>query len=116
MMTRTVAFLVMAVASPHRHLKRPVAVDTDDGFVRKGEFRTDGRGEPIAHGAETARREEIPRRVARIPLHRPHLMLTHAGRDDRVALRQAVQLLDDVLRPQNRVGSLIGKRVFVFPP
>jgi hypothetical protein len=36
--------------------------------------------------------------VEPIELGRPHLMLTDVGRDDRLATRQPVQLVDHILR------------------
>ena len=33
----------------------------------------------------------MPRLVAPVPLHGPHLMLAHAGRDERIAFGQAAQ-------------------------
>ena len=54
----------------------------------------------------------MPRLLGPIPLHRPHLVLAHAGRDDRFAFRQTAQLVDHILRMNDIVILFIGERIF----
>ena len=62
-----------------------------------GELRADRRRQAEAHRAHAARGEERARVREVEVLRRPHLVLADAGRDDRLAARDLVQLLEHVL-------------------
>ena len=85
------------------HLERTVTVNVDDGFLRARDLGSHCGGEPEAHGAEPPRCQELARIFVFVKLCRPHLMLSHAGNDDCIAMRQFIELLNDELRLRRSV-------------
>ena len=65
-------------------------------------LRADGRRQAEAHGAHAARGEPQARAAEIEVLRRPHLMLADARGDDRLALRELVDLFDHVVRLDER--------------
>ena len=64
-----------------------------------GRLGAHGRRQAEAHRAQPAAGKPAPRLAELVVLGRPHLVLAHAGGDDRVAVRrQPPQLADGVLR------------------
>ena len=83
------------------HLEAAVAVDADDRRLRARRLGADRGRDPVAHRPEPARGDEAPRPLREQVLHRPHLVLADAGRDDHVvAGGERLQRLDDALRLQ----------------
>ncbi|MBI3606539.1 MAG: hypothetical protein HY207_01060, partial [Nitrospirae bacterium] len=75
-----------------------IAVDVDHRAAGVGELRADGRGQAVAHGPHAAGGEPASRVCVAQVLRGPHLVLAHAGGDDRLALRQRGQRLHHGLR------------------
>ena len=95
------------------HHDAAVARDEDNLLVGVRELRADRGGQPVAHRAETARGEEVARRMAAEELCRPHLMLPHIRNADRILRNELTHTTDellgaDVLRclPAKRMGTL----------
>ena len=78
---------------------------------RLRELRADRRRQPEAHRAHAAGREPLPRLAEIEVLRGPHLVLADAGRDDRLALRQAVDLLDHVVGLDQLAVAIVVHRV-----
>ena len=80
------------------------------------ELHADRGRQPIAHGAEPARRHPAVGLLELIELRRPHLVLADLGGDVGVAiLGQLVEPLDGVLRLDDLVRVPVGER-FLRPP
>src|SRR6186713_738206 len=99
----------LELAEVHAH--RGVAVDIDDEFFALRELRADGRGQAKTHGAHRARSEPLARIAEIAVLRGPHLMLAHAGRNDGLAFRDAVELFDDVVRLDLLARAIVIHRV-----
>jgi hypothetical protein len=65
---------------------------------RAGELRADRRRQAESHRAHAARGQPEPRTAEIEILRGPHLVLADAGRDDRLAARQAIDFLDHEVR------------------
>ena len=102
----------LELAEVHAH--RGVAVDVDDEFVALRELRADGRGQTEAHGAHGARGEPLARIAEIAVLRGPHLVLADAGGDDGLALRDAVDLFDDVVGLDLLAGAIVVHRVLLL--
>ena len=75
----------------HVHHERAVAVDVDDLLVGTGDLGAHRGRVAEAHCPETERADVAARLIEAVELRGPHLMLAHAGGDDRVALGELVQ-------------------------
>ena len=64
------------------HHEAPVAVDEHDQPVGPADLGADGRRQAVAHGAEPARGQPVPRVAEAVVLGGPHLVLPHPGDDD----------------------------------
>ena len=82
----------------HVHQERAIAIDIDHLLVRTRHFCAKRRRIAVAHRAEPGAGQELARERVSVILRRPHLMLAHAGRNDRFAFGQFVQQLDHHLR------------------
>ena len=81
-----------------------------------GGLGADGRGQAEAHRAQPAAGNPPPRLAELVVLGRPHLMLAHAGGDDRVAvLGQPAQLADGVLRQDAVEVVVVVERLVALP-
>ena len=99
-----------------RHLETAVAGDIDHRGVRISEGGPDGGREPETHGAQPARGDPSAWLVEAVILGRPHLVLAHLGRDDGIALGQAVDLFHRELGQDGPVGVLLERqRMFLVP-
>ena len=78
---------------------------------RLRELRADRRRQAEAHRAHAARGEPQPRLAEIEVLRGPHLVLADAGGDDRLALREAVDLLDHVVRLDQLAVAVVVHRV-----
>ena len=90
-----------------RHLEAPVAVDGPHEPFGLADLRADGRRHGEPHRAQTARVHVRIGMIELPPLRRPHLVLTHAGHDDRVVRRVVTQLVDAELRLERTVLELL---------
>ena len=97
------------------HQKRSVTIDVDHLFVRHGDFRAHRCGVAESHGSQPGRGDEGAGLVEIIKLPGPHLVLTHAGGDDRLAFRHLMQESDDMLWLDGILGVLEAERVLLFP-
>ena len=86
------------------HEEGAVAVDVDDLLVRARDLCPQGRGIPVAHGAQPRAREKLAGKLELVVLSGPHLMLADSRRDNRVALGQFVQQFYDHLGENDFVG------------
>ena len=117
----------------HIHQERPVAVDVDDLLVRAGDLGAERGGIAVTHRAETGAGEKLARKLELVILPGPHLMLAHAGCENRLTPGQFVKQLDDhlrqnhlvrfaahvvahVLRLQDFLRQTVAQRRFRFPP
>src|ERR1700728_699797 len=89
------------------HANAGVAVNVYNQALRTGDLRADGRREAKAHGAHAAGGEPQARRAEVAVLRGPHLVLADAGGDDRLAARQAVELLEHVVRLDERARPIV---------
>ena len=78
------------------------------------ELRADGGGQAEAHGAHGARGEPQARIAEVEVLRGPHLVLAHAGGDDGLALRDAVDLFDHVVRLDQLAVAIVVHRVLLL--
>ena len=69
-----------------------------DGELEGEELRAHRSRKAIAHRSQAAGREHLPRIAPPIELRGPHLMLTDVRGDERIPIRQFIELLDDELR------------------
>src|SRR3989440_7400043 len=97
------------------HREGAVPVDIDDLPAGVRGLHAHGRGQAVAHGAEPARGEPRPGVRDLVVLGRPHLVLTDAGDDHRLAARGVGDLLDDVLRLDDVVAPLVAERLRLSP-
>ena len=97
------------------HHEGSVAINVNDLLVGTRNLRADRARVAVAHRAEPEAADERARLVEIIELRRPHLVLAHARRDDRLALRHPVKLLDHVLRLDRVLRVLIVKWERLFP-
>jgi hypothetical protein len=96
------------------HAHRRVAVDVDDQVARVRELRADRRRQAEAHGAHRTRGEPQARPLEVEVLGRPHLVLAHARGDDRLALRDPVDLLEHVVRLDQLAVAVVVEREFLL--
>ncbi len=99
------------------HLEAAVAVDAPRRR-RPGtaDLRAHRRGHRVAHRAQAAGVEPRARLLVADELRRPHLVLAHARRVDRVRAGDRADPLDDVLRGERAVGRpVVAERVGVAP-
>ena len=78
------------------------------------ELRADGGRQAETHGAHAARGEPQARMAEVAVLRGPHLVLADAGGDDGLALRDAVDLFDDVVRLDLLAGAVVIHRVLAL--
>ena len=78
------------------HLEAAVADDHPDLLVGHGEARADRGRQREAHRAEAAGGDELARVVVLVVLGLPHLVLADVGDDERLALGDAPEVVDDV--------------------
>jgi hypothetical protein len=92
------------------HGEGGVAVDVDDEGVGARDLGADGGGQAVAHGAEASGGDHGAWVRPAEVLRRPHLVLAHTCRDDRLVLDglgELAQLLDDGLRLDESVWPLL---------
>src|SRR5690606_8213114 len=77
-------------------------------------LRTDGGRQPETHRPHAAGSQPQTRVFELRILCSPHLMLTDAGRDDRLAARQPVDLFDDVVWLDELAVAVVVHRVRAF--
>ena len=98
------------------HLEAAVAVDGPHRLLRAADLGADRRGHREAHRAETTRVDPRVRVLEAPVLARPHLVLAHARRQDRVVGRVLAQLLDHELRLERTAfGLVVEQRVLGLP-
>ncbi len=89
----------------HADTRIPVDVDHQAVALRKLRAHRGRQSEP--HGSHAARSEPQARTAKIEVLRGPHLVLTVAGRNDGLALGQAVDLFDDVVRLDRLAGTIV---------
>ena len=89
--------------------------DHDNPTIGVGEFRSDPRRQPIAHGAEAARGQQRARLLEREHLCDPHLMLPHVSCDDAIALGDPMQLFEYVQKRYVLAVALLVERLVDSP-
>ena len=98
------------------HLEAAVAVDADDRRLGSRRLRADRGRDPVAHRPEPARGDERARPLGEDVLHRPHLVLADAGRDDHVvAGGQRLELSITRLRLEQSSLVAVAERELVAP-
>ena len=98
------------------HLEAAVAVDADDRRLGPRGLGADRGGDPVAHRPEPARGDEVPRPLGEEVLHRPHLVLADARReDDVVSGGDCLQHLHQLLRLEERAALRVAKGELVAP-
>ena len=80
-----------------------------------GELHAHRRGQAEAHRAEAARVDPAARLVELVVLRGPHLVLADVGRDERVAARQLVELLDHELRLDELARAVVAQAILALP-
>src|SRR5262249_16180341 len=97
------------------HGERAVAIDVDHELARIARLHSHGRGQAIAHGAETTSGAPHARVLEAVVLGRPHLVLPHPGDHEGLAVGEVGDLLDHVLRLDDLVGPLVAKGLIALP-
>ena len=67
------------------HIETAVTVNIHHRAFGVGYLGADGRGQAVTHGAEAGTAHEGARLAGPVVLHRPHLVLAHARRNNRLA-------------------------------
>src|SRR5207253_157729 len=80
------------------HLETAIADHGDYHLIAKHQLRTYGGRHAVTHRTEATAGNPLPRPLERIKLRRPHLVLPNVGGDQRVSVRQTVQLSNHSLR------------------
>src|SRR5471030_2662543 len=96
------------------HPDTAITIDIDHQGAGTRQLGADSGGQAEAHGAHAARCQQAARMLECVILGRPHLVLTHARRDDRLPLRDFAEFLDDVLRLDGGAGPVVIHRVAAF--
>src|SRR5206468_3950728 len=86
-----------------------------DGRARIDELDPHCCRQSEPHRSEAARIDPAPRPVELVILRNPHLVLADVGRDERVALRQLVELLDDILRLDELALAIVLETILALP-
>ena len=89
------------------HQEGSVAIDVDHLLVGPCHLGSQGRWVTVTHGTETGAGDELAGELVLVPLTGPHLMLADTGGDDRLALRETPQLLDDHLGQDELLAVLL---------
>ena len=96
-------------AQIHANAGVTVNVDNQLAWVRK--LRANGRRQAEAHGAHAAASQPQARLAEVKVLRGPHLVLAHARGNDGVALRQAIDRLDDGVRLDHGGSTVVVESV-----
>ena len=85
-----------------------VSIDVDNERLWMGDLGPHRRRQSESHRAQATRGEPRPGATELVELCRPHLVLAHAHRDDRVAFgREPGKLGDGVLRQDAGEGTVV---------
>ena len=96
------------------HLEAAVSDKADNRFVRIGHLSADRCRNAEAHRSQAAACQQLLAVLERVILSRPHLVLANVRYDNGFTIRQFADILDYMLRFDERIGFFVTERVLLF--